>query len=108
MSSSIEYVEYVCHQINGAGEITYKKMFGEFGIYCDGKIIGLICDDCFTVKKTKAGSDILGECEEIPPYSGAKLQFLIGDKVEDMELMEKFIKVTHDELPEPKLKKKKL
>ncbi len=30
MASSLDFVEYVCEQISGAGEITYKKMFGDF------------------------------------------------------------------------------
>lgn len=29
MASKVEFVEYVCDQINDAGNITYKKMFGD-------------------------------------------------------------------------------
>lgn len=29
MSSTMEFVEYVCDQMGGAGNIKYKKMFGE-------------------------------------------------------------------------------
>ncbi|APC79487.1 hypothetical protein NPD2_3326 [Clostridium botulinum] len=47
MASNIEFVEYVCDQISGAGDITYKKMFGDYGVYCNEKIIGLICDNQF-------------------------------------------------------------
>ena len=35
MASTLEFAEYVCDQISGAGSITYKKMFGEYGIYCN-------------------------------------------------------------------------
>ena len=38
MSSRLDFVQYVADQCSGAGEITFKKMFGEYGIYCDGKI----------------------------------------------------------------------
>ena len=31
MSSSIEFVEFAAGQLAGAGEITYKRMFGEYG-----------------------------------------------------------------------------
>ncbi|MDD4923496.1 MAG: TfoX/Sxy family protein [Dehalococcoidales bacterium] len=50
MASDIGFVEYVCSQISGAGDITYKKMFGEYGIYVNGKIAGLICNDQFFFK----------------------------------------------------------
>jgi len=106
MASRLDFVEYVCEQIRGAGEITYKKMFGEYGIYCNGKIIGLICDDQFFVKKTTAGADVYSSYDEAPPYGGAKPHFVI-DNVEDSELMTKFVSATYNELPNPKPKKKK-
>ncbi len=55
MASSLDFVHYICQQIDGAGMISYRKMFGEYAIYCDGKVIGLICDNQFFVKKTTAG-----------------------------------------------------
>ena len=54
MASNADFVQYVADQCSGAGEITTKKMFGEYGIYCDGKIFGLICDDCFYLKPTES------------------------------------------------------
>ncbi len=106
MASGLDFVEYVCEQISGAGEITYKKMFGEYGIYCNGKIIGVICDDQFFVKKTQAGAGIYPGCEEAAPYTGAKAHFVV-ESVDDRELMARFISATYEELPAPKPKKKK-
>ena len=51
MSSNIQFVADQCSE---AGEITSRKMFGDYGIYCDGKIVGLVCDDCFFLKPTDA------------------------------------------------------
>ncbi len=45
MASNADFVHYITDQCGGAGEIVTKKMFGDYGIYCDGKIFGLICDD---------------------------------------------------------------
>lgn len=106
MASNLEYVEYVCDQISGAGSITYKKMFGEYGVYCDGKIIGLICDNQFFVKKTAAGAAVIPDCEEAAPYTGAKPHLLI-ENVDNRELMTQLIQATFNELPMPKPKKKK-
>lgn len=105
MASNLDFVQYVCEQISGAGEITYKKMFGEYGIYCNGKVIGVICDNQFYVKKTDAGSAILTGCEEASPYTGAKPHLLI-ESVDDKDLMTKFIAATYEEVPAPKSKKK--
>ena len=107
MASSAEFVEYICGQIRGAGCISYRKMFGEYGIYCDGKIVGLICDDCFYLKPTESGMNMLGEYTEAPPYEGAKPYLLIED-AEDRELMAKLVRVTYDALPEPKPKRTRM
>ncbi len=106
MASNLDFVEYVCEQIGGAGQITYKKMFGEYGIYCNEKIIGVICDNQFFVKKTKAGAEICPDCQEGAPYTGAKAHFVI-ESVDDRELMTRFISASYEELPAPKPKKKK-
>lgn len=106
LASNLDFVEYVCDQIGGAGSIAYKKMFGEYGIYCDGKIVGVICDNQFFVKKTAAGEQLCPGCEEAAPYTGAKPHLVI-DNVEDRELMARFIRATWSELPMPKPKKKK-
>ncbi len=54
MASKQEFVDYVCEQIAQAGVITYRKMFGEYSIYCNGKVVGLICDNMFYIKKNGA------------------------------------------------------
>lgn len=104
LASNLEFVEYVCNQISGAGNISYKKMFGDYGIYCNSKIIGVICENQFFVKKTAAGESLYPGFEEASPYSGAKLHFVM-DCLDDKELMDRFIKATYDELPEPKKKR---
>jgi TfoX/Sxy family transcriptional regulator of competence genes len=107
MASTLEFVEYVCDQISGAGDITYKKMFGEYGVYCKAKIIGLVCDNQLFVKKTIAGETLLNSIEEGPPYPGAKPYFII-DSLEDRDLLSEFIRQTYEELPVSKKKKNKI
>ena len=106
MASNPDFVQFVADQCAGAGEITFRKMFGDYGIYCNGKIFGLICDDRFYVKPTAAGKALLREVELRPPYDGAKDYFYISD-VEDHGDLSHLVRETCKELPEPKPKKKK-
>ena len=106
MASSLDFVHYICQQIYGAGMISYRKMFGEYAIYCDGKVIGLICDNQFFVKKTTAGELIFPNCQEASPYTNAKPHLVI-DSIDNKELMTTLIRVTCDELPNPRPRKKK-
>ncbi len=105
MASSQEFVNYAAEQMSGAGSITYRKMFGEYGIYCNRKIVGVICDDQLFLKITEGGRRLCREAEEAPPYEGAKPHLLI-ENLEDREYLEKLVRVTFEELPEPKPKKK--
>ena len=106
MSSKIEFVEYVAEQCRGAGGITYKKMFGEYGLYCNGKIFALVCDDRFFVKITDEVKAYYPDLPEQPPYDGAKNYFLV-ENVDDREFLTELVTATYNALPEPKPKKPK-
>lgn len=105
MASRPEFVQYVADQLSQAGAITYRKMFGEYGLYCDGKIFALICDDQLFVKITEAGRRLWPDLETAPPYEGAKPYFLI-EEIDDREILVNLARETCRELPPPKPKKK--
>ena len=106
MASDLEFVEFVVDQIKGAGDITFRKMFGEYAIYLNGKIVALVCDNQFFVKPTNAGREFIDDVVEAPPYPGAKPSFLIGEQIEDKNWISNLVLITEKELPEPKPKKK--
>ena len=106
MASSIDFVQYIVDQCSGAGDIVARKMFGDYGIYCDGKIFGLICDDRFYLKPTKAVRPLLRRKELCPPYEGAKEYFYIAD-VDDHDYLSELVVETCKVLPESKRKRKK-
>jgi len=107
MASDLEFVKFAVDQVKGAGEITYRMMFGEYAVYCEGKIVALICDNQFFVKPTEAGRAFIGDVVEAPPYPGAKPSFLISEQIEDADWMSNLIRLTEQELPKPKPKKKR-
>ena len=106
MASDLDFVEFVADQAADAGTITFRMMFGEYVLYCDGKVVALICDNQLFVKPTNTGRSFIGEVVEAPPYPGAKPCFLIEDELEDRDWMAKLIGLTEKELPKPKPKKK--
>jgi len=106
MASTQSFVDFVMDQIQGAGEITAKKMFGEYGIYSDGKLFGLVCDNRLFIKPTVAGREFIQNPVEAPPYPGAKLSFLIEDEIEDSQWLSILVKISLPELPMQKTKSK--
>ena len=107
MSSKQDFVDFVIGQLQSAGDITFKKMFGEYALYSGNKIFALICDNKLFIKPTIAGKNFIQDVVEAPPFPGAKLSFLVEDRIEDHEWLSKLVKLTVGELPEPKPKKKK-
>lgn len=108
MSSQQKTADYILEQAAGAGHVTARKMFGEFGMYCDGKVVAFICDDQLFIKPTQAGRDYLGEVTEGEAYPGSKMYFVIdGDRWDDADWLAELVRVTAADLPLPKPKKGK-
>jgi TfoX/Sxy family transcriptional regulator of competence genes len=107
MPSNQNFVDFVIEQLHSVGNITFKKMFGEYALYSENKVFALICDNKLFIKPTNAGKNYIKDVVEAPPYHGAKPSFLIEDKIEDHEWLSTLVKLTVNELPEPKPKKKK-
>ena len=102
MATNPNIVGYLVEQMAGAGTVSARKMFGEYGVYCDGKMIALICNDQLFVKPSKAGRQHVGEVTEAPPYKGAKPCFLIpAERWDDREWLSRLVQVSAAELPAP-------
>lgn len=106
MASSKEFVEFVAGQLADAGNITYKKMFGEYGLYCNGLFFAVVCDDQLFIKPTQAGKEYPISQTEAPPYDGAKPYLLIED-LDDRDLLTGLTLVTCNALPPAPQKKPK-
>jgi DNA transformation protein and related proteins len=108
MASSQQNVDFVLEQLRDAGDVSARKMFGEYAIYRRNKVVALFCDDQLFVKPTLGGKAFIGRVKEAPPYPSAKPCFLItGDQCEDGEWLSELILITERELPTPKPKKPK-
>ena len=106
MASSKEYLEYILEQLSELEDINYRAMMGEYIIYYKEKVMGGIYDDRFLVKATKKAIDYVSDVQFQLPYEGAK-EMLLVDDVEDKMYLKGLFDVMYDELPFPKVKKKK-
>ena len=106
MASDLNYVEYVIDQLNPDCAASYKKMFGEFGLYSGATLFGLVCDNRLFVKPTVGGRAFIGDVVEALPYPGAKPSFVIEDRIDDAEWLRELVRITVRELPAAKPKKR--
>ncbi len=105
MASDQDYVDFIIEMLSSQLEVTCRKMFGEYAIYLDGKIVALICDNRLFVKKTDEGAKFSGNLTEESPYPSAKPALLIEDRLEDHEWLTELVRITAAALPVPKKKK---
>ncbi len=103
MASSREYVEFVCGQIAGCGELRYKKMFGEYMVYVNDKPLILICDNTPFVKMLPELFDLMASAERGYPYDGAREHYILD--VEEREKCLAAVEILEPLVPIPKRKK---
>lgn len=101
MASDASFAQFVADQVSGAGTITTRFMFGEYALYCNEKVVGLICDNKLFVKPTDGGRAFIGTPVEAPAYTGAKPSFLIEEQLEDAKWLTELIRITETEVALP-------
>jgi len=106
MATQLSTIEFLVEQLNDAGEISYKKMFGEYMIYVNFKPVFLICDDTLYVKILPEIDKLMSGKATGSPYHGAKQHYVVED-VDDREFLCELAIAVEAVTPLPKPRKKK-
>jgi TfoX/Sxy family transcriptional regulator of competence genes len=104
MGTSLEYIDYVCEQIAGVGEVRSRKMFGEYMVYINDKPIILVCDNTVYVKILDCLDEKMKEAEKGFPYDGAKMHYILD--IDNATFCKEVITILEPIIPVPKKKKK--
>ena len=75
MATGTNTLAFFVDQLNGAalGIVTAKKMFGEYGLYLDGLMFALACDDRLFLKTKTMPDELVATLfgNRTPAYPGA-------------------------------------
>lgn len=104
MVTDAAFMEYVAEQLSEAGVVTYRKMFGEYGLYLDGKFFATVENNRLCLKMTEAGGRLLGNPEIISPHEGA-FYFWVKS-LDDRAFLAELARATCAALPAKKPRKK--
>ncbi|MFM6991733.1 MAG: TfoX/Sxy family protein [Rhodoferax sp.] len=104
MASDLSTIEYIVDQSLLGARLSYRRMFGEYALYLNTKVVALVCDNRLFLKPTDAARALLGTPTEAPPYPGAKNYFVLDEALEDPQLLRQVLEVTESSLPLPKPK----
>lgn len=105
MATSESYIQFVCEQLTGIGQIRFRKMFGEYMVYVNDKPIFLVCDNTVYVKKHSAVEELMRDAFRAPPYEGAKEHYILD--IDDTVLCRRIAEILEPLTPLPKRKTKK-
>jgi TfoX/Sxy family transcriptional regulator of competence genes len=109
MATDRDFIDFVCEQAAGAGEISTRKMFGEYTVYCNAKPVFLVCDNTAFVKMLPETAAEFAAHGRLPdagfPYDGAREHYILD--IDDAELSRDMAALLSRILPAPKPKKKR-
>lgn len=107
MGTDLSFVEYVADQAQLGGQLTYKKMFGEYALYLNGKVVALVCDNSLFVKPAASTDALTVSLARNPPYPGAKLHVVADALLDEPEQLGELLLATEKSLPTPKARKRR-
>ncbi len=61
MGSRAETIAHLLDALD-ALPLSARKMFGEYALYLDGKVVALVCDDQLFLKPTAGALAVLSDC----------------------------------------------
>lgn len=105
MASAPDYIDYLCDQLSGMGEIRSRKMFGDYMIYVDDKPLVLVCDNVPYIKELPEVEELLASVERGFPYEGAREHYILD--ADDTTLFREVIARLLPVVPIPKKRKPK-
>ena len=105
MATDRDFVDYVTEQVGLGGRLTRKKMFGEYALYLDGKVVAFACDNSLFVKPSQAVANLALDLPQRPPYPGAKDYPVADELLDDSDSIRRLIIETASLMPAPKPRK---
>lgn len=106
MASDREFLYFVLDTVAEPDKFSWRAMMGEYVIYYGNKVVGGIYDNRFLIKPTKSAAAMMPDAPEELPYEGGRAMLSVVN-IEDGDFLRKLLKAVYEDLPEPKVKKKK-
>ena len=104
MSTTPDFIDYVCEQISGAGNIRHRKMFGEYMVYVNDKPVLLVCDNTVFVKILPCIENLMENSPKGFPYKGAKEHYILD--IDNASFAKDVARILEKNMPLPKSRTK--
>lgn len=102
MATDASFIDYIAGQVGLGSRLASKKMFGEYALYLDGKVVAFACDNSLFVKPSAAAARLAPDLPQRPPYPGAKLYPVADELLDDGDALRQLLIETAALMPAPK------
>jgi len=108
MSTQKETVEFILEKLGERDRFSVRAMFGEYALYADGKVVGLIWNDQLYVKILPESKEVEDVCEKDEAYPGSKKYYVVEEvQLSKIKNLPEILLDIAKSLPEKKKKKNK-
>lgn len=105
MATDQDFIDYVAEQTRLGERLAHKKMFGEYALFLDGKVVAFACDNSLFVKPPAAAQRLAPGLPLRPPYPGAKDYPVADELLDDADAPRTLLLETAALMSEPRPKK---
>jgi DNA transformation protein and related proteins len=72
MVASESYAEFLREQLAPLGRVTFRRMFGKSGVFCDGVMLGMVTENTLYFRVDDQNRSTMQEAESSPPLNYRK------------------------------------
>ena len=105
MATDRSYIDYVAEVVGLGARLTHRKMFGEYALYVDDKVVAFACDGSLFVKPSDAAARLAPDLPQGPPYPGATDYPIADELLDEPDALRRLLLETAAIMPPPKPKK---
>lgn len=106
MATSPAYAQFVENQFSGLDGFSMRRMFGEYAIYLQGRVLGFLADEQILLQDTPTSRQLLPDAERRELFPGSKLFVVFADEG-NAHLLKSVSQAMWEELPLPKPRRSK-
>lgn len=104
MATDRDFIDYVAEQLALGDRLSHRKLFGEYALYVDEKVVAFACDNSLFVKPSAAVAALAPGLPQRPPYPGAKDYPVADELLDDADALRQLILETAAHMAAPKLR----
>lgn len=102
MATGRDFIEYIAEQLDLGSRLSVKRLFGEYALYVDGKVVAFACDNSLFIKPSAAVAALAPDLPCRPPYPGAKDYPVADELLDDVDAIRRLVIETAALMPAPK------